>query len=63
MAHSKLGKGINGLQEELMATTNNLMDGFKMNGRIIEPSQQSVVVELLLLKKQQARQQQRIVSQ
>ena len=49
------------LNEELMAQTNNMMDGFKMNGRIVEPSQQSIIVELLLMKKQQARQQQRIV--
>lgn len=48
------------LNEELLATTDNMMDGFKMNGRHVEPSQQSIIVELLLMKKQQARQQQRI---
>ena len=49
------------LQEELLNQTNNLMDGFKMNGRIIEPNRHSLVVELLLLKKQQTRLQQRLV--
>lgn len=49
-------------QEDLLAQTNNLMDGFKMNGRVVEPTKQSIIVELLLMKKQQARQQQRIVS-
>ena len=48
-------------QEELLTQTNQMMDGFKMNGREIEPNQQSIIVELLLMKKQQARQQQRIV--
>jgi hypothetical protein len=50
-------------QEELLTQTNNMIDGFKMNGREIEPNQQSIIVELLLMKKQQARQQQRIVCQ
>ena len=50
------------LNDELVTQTNNMMDGFKMNGRVVEPSQQSIIVELLLMKKQQARQQQRIVS-
>lgn len=49
-------------QQELLTQTNSMMDGFKMNGREIEPNQQSIIVELLLMKKQQARQQQRIVS-
>ena len=49
-------------QEDLLQQTNNLMDGFKMNGRVVEPTKQSIIVELLLMKKQQARQQQRIVS-
>lgn len=48
-------------QEDLLQQTNNLMDGFKMNGRVVEPTKQSIIVELLLMKKQQARQQQRIV--
>lgn len=50
------------LQEDLMNQANNLMGGFKMNGRIVDPNKQSIIVELLLMKKQQARQQQRIVS-
>lgn len=49
------------LNEELKTQTDNMMDGFKMNGRIVEPSQQSIIVELLLMKKQQSKQQQRIV--
>ena len=52
----------NNFQEDLLNEANNLMTGFKMNGREIEPNKQSVIVELLLMKKQQARQQQRIVS-
>lgn len=51
----------NMLQEDLLNQANNLMHGFKMNGRIVDPSKQSIIVELLLMKKQQARQQQRIV--
>lgn len=50
------------LNQELKAQTDVMMEGFKMNGRIVEPSQQSIIVELLLMKKQQAKQQQRIVS-
>ncbi|XP_054154280.1 kinesin-like protein KIF28P [Oppia nitens] len=47
-------------QEELDKQGNELMTGFKMNGRIVDPNKQSIIVELLLMKKQQARQQQRI---
>lgn len=50
------------LQEELEKQGNNLMEGFKMNGRVVDPNKQSIIVELLLMKKQQARQQQRIVT-
>ncbi|KAI1292656.1 Kinesin-like protein KIF28P [Halotydeus destructor] len=50
----------NKFQEDLMNEANNLMDGFKMNGRHVEMNKQSIIVELLLMKKQQARQQQRI---
>ncbi|CAG2180623.1 unnamed protein product, partial [Oppiella nova] len=39
---------------------NELMQGFKMNGRVVDPNKQSIIVELLLMKKQQSRQQQRI---
>ena len=49
-------------QEELNKQGNELMHGFKMNGRIVDPNKQSIIVELLLMKKQQARQHQRIVS-
>ena len=49
------------LQEELAKHEMELMNGFKMNGRVIDPNKQSVIVELLLMKKQQARMHQRIV--
>lgn len=49
------------LQDELAKYGNELMGGFKMNGRIIDPNKQSIIVELLLMKKQQARMHQRIV--
>ena len=49
------------MQENLLNQANNLMQGFKMNGRIIDPNKQSIIVELLLMKKQQMRQQKRIV--
>ncbi|OTF79906.1 kinesin-like protein KLP6-like protein, partial [Euroglyphus maynei] len=49
------------LQEELAKAGSELMNGFKMNGRVIDPNKQSIIVELLLLKKQQARMHQRIV--
>merc|ERR1719450_630159 len=39
--------------------TANLMNGFQMNGRVVDPQKQSVIVELLLLKKTQARLQQK----
>ncbi|KAF7495667.1 Kinesin-like protein KIF28P [Sarcoptes scabiei] len=48
------------LQDELEKRGSELMNGFKMNGRVIDPNKQSVIVELLLLKKQQARMHQRI---
>lgn len=49
------------LQEELAKHGYELMNGFKMNGRVIDPNKQSIIVELLLMKKQQARMHQRIV--
>ena len=49
------------LQEELAKHGHELMNGFKMNGRVIDPNKQSIIVELLLMKKQQARMHQRIV--
>ena len=42
--------------------TSGLMNGFQMNGRVVDPQKQSIVVELLLMKKTQARLQQRCVS-
>ena len=42
--------------------TANLMNGFQMNGRVVDPQKQSVIVELLLMKKTQARLQQKCVS-
>lgn len=50
------------LQDELDKYGHELMGGFKMNGRVIDPNKQSIIVELLLMKKQQARMHQRIVS-
>ena len=50
------------LQEELTKHGYELMNGFKMNGRVIDPNKQSIIVELLLMKKQQARMHQRIVN-
>ena len=38
------------------------MNGFQMNGRVVDPQKQSVIVELLLMKKTQARLQQKVVS-
>lgn len=49
------------LQEELDKHGSELMQGFKMNGRIVDPNKQSIIVELLLMKKQQARYHLRIV--
>ncbi|XP_074602251.1 kinesin-like protein KIF28 [Brevipalpus obovatus] len=48
------------MQEDILNQASNLMQGFKMNGRNVDPNKQSIIVELLLMKKQQARQQQRI---
>ncbi|KAH7638537.1 kinesin-like protein kif28p [Dermatophagoides farinae] len=56
--HHETGKEL--LQEELAKAGSELMNGFKMNGRVIDPNKQSIIVELLLLKKQQARMHQRI---
>ena len=45
----------------LSSRTANLMNGFQMNGRVVDPQKQSVIVELLLMKKTQARLQQKCV--
>jgi hypothetical protein len=45
----------------VFSKTANLMNGFQMNGRTVDPQKQSVIVELLLLKKTQARLQQKCV--
>ena len=47
---------------ESFLRTAGLMNGFQMNGRVVDPQKQSIVVELLLMKKTQARLQQRCVS-
>ncbi|XP_022241347.1 kinesin-like protein KIF28P [Limulus polyphemus] len=47
-------------QADLLNHANSLSDGFRMNGRTVDPNKQSIIVELLLMKKQQARQQQRL---
>jgi len=43
----------------VISKTAGLMNGFQMNGRVVDPQKQSIVVELLLMKKTQARLQQR----
>jgi len=43
----------------VVSKTSGLMNGFQMNGRVVDPQKQSIVVELLLMKKTQARLQQR----
>ncbi|KAH7945686.1 hypothetical protein HPB49_014178 [Dermacentor silvarum] len=47
-------------QENLINQTNALMNGFRINGRNVDPNKQSIIVELLLMKKQQARQNQKL---
>ncbi|XP_075749316.1 kinesin-like protein KIF28 [Rhipicephalus microplus] len=47
-------------QEDLINQTNVLMNGFRINGRNVDPNKQSIIVELLLMKKQQARQNQKL---
>ncbi|UYV67471.1 hypothetical protein LAZ67_5000734 [Cordylochernes scorpioides] len=47
-------------QEDLMTHASTLMNGFRLDGRDVDPSKQSVIVELLLMKKQQARLHQRL---
>ncbi|XP_076324558.1 kinesin-like protein KIF28 isoform X2 [Tachypleus tridentatus] len=47
-------------QADLLNHANSLSDGFRINGRMVDPNKQSIIVELLLMKKQQARQQQRL---
>ncbi|XP_066989396.1 kinesin-like protein KIF28 [Macrobrachium rosenbergii] len=46
----------------VFARTANLMNGFQMNGRVVDPQKQSIIVELLLMKKTQARLQQKVDS-
>ncbi|XP_047482876.1 kinesin-like protein KIF28P isoform X3 [Penaeus chinensis] len=46
----------------VFAKTANLMNGFQMNGRVVDPQKQSIIVELLLMKKTQARLQQKVDS-
>ncbi|GAB6032098.1 hypothetical protein CHUAL_010462 [Chamberlinius hualienensis] len=43
--------------KEILVKTKCLMNGFNMDGRMVDPNKQSVVVELLLLKKHQQRMQ------
>lgn len=47
-------------QADLISQTNALMNGFRINGRNVDPNKQSIIVELLLMKKQQARQNQKL---
>ncbi|KAK3853922.1 hypothetical protein Pcinc_039564 [Petrolisthes cinctipes] len=44
----------------VFSKTANLMNGFQMNGRVVDPQKQSIIVELLLMKKTQARLQQKV---
>merc|ERR1719226_157129 len=44
----------------VVSKTSGLMNGFQMNGRVVDPQKQSIVVELLLMKKTQARLQQKV---
>ncbi|XP_067143109.1 kinesin-like protein KIF28 [Centruroides vittatus] len=44
-------------QADIMQQTNTLMNGFRINGRNVDPNKHSMLVELLLMKKQQARHQ------
>ncbi|GFR23170.1 kinesin-like protein KIF28P [Trichonephila clavata] len=48
------------IQEDLLNQTSRLMNGFRINGRNVDPNKQSMIVELLLMKKQQQRHQQRL---
>ncbi|KAG8190882.1 hypothetical protein JTE90_010307 [Oedothorax gibbosus] len=48
------------IQEDLLNQTSRLMNGFRINGRNVDPNKQSMIVEMLLMKKQQQRQQQRL---
>ncbi|KAF8782896.1 Kinesin-like protein KIF28P like protein [Argiope bruennichi] len=43
------------IQEDLLNQTSRLMNGFRINGRNVDPNKQSMIVELLLMKKQQQR--------
>lgn len=47
---------------QVFSRTANLMNGFQMNGRVVDPQKQSIIVELLLMKKTQARLQQKVDS-
>ncbi|XP_071522909.1 LOW QUALITY PROTEIN: kinesin-like protein KIF28P [Panulirus ornatus] len=46
----------------VFSRTANLMNGFQMGGRVVDPQKQSIIVELLLMKKTQARLQQKVDS-
>lgn len=46
----------------IFSRTANLLNGFQMNGRVVDPQKQSIIVELLLMKKTQARLQQKVDS-
>ena len=46
----------------LSRRTANLMGGFQMNGRLIDPQRQSIIVEMLLIKKNQDRLKYKLVS-
>ncbi|GIY76501.1 kinesin-like protein KIF28P [Caerostris darwini] len=48
------------IQDDLLNQTSRLMNGFRINGRNVDPNKQSMIVELLLMKKQQQRHQQRL---
>ncbi|GBO03664.1 hypothetical protein AVEN_235-1 [Araneus ventricosus] len=48
------------IQEDLLNQTSRLMNGFRINGRNVDPNKQSMIVELLLMKKQQQRHQQKL---
>jgi len=43
----------------VFSKTANLMNGFQMNGRVVEPQKQSMLVELLLMRKTQTKLQQK----
>ncbi|XP_076366810.1 kinesin-like protein KIF28 isoform X1 [Tachypleus tridentatus] len=61
VVHKAEGKNTKQMfQADLLNHANKLANGFRMNGRTVDPDKQSIIVELLLMKKQQSRQQQRL---